>query len=53
MSVLGTMDDATRPVPTLSGATSAVARVAIYSTRMGEAVIVSTHNSDLKLMIKI
>ncbi len=40
-SVLRTMEGATRPVPTLSGTTSAVAGVAIYSTRMDEAVIVS------------
>ena len=36
------MEDATRLVPTLSGATSAVARMAIYSARMDEAAIVST-----------
>ncbi len=40
-SVLRKMEDATRPVPTLSGVTSVVATVAIYSTRMDEAVIVS------------
>ncbi len=42
MSVLRTMEGATRPVPTLSGATSVVARVAICSIRMGGAVTVST-----------
>ena len=46
MSVLRTMEGATRPVPTLSGATSVVARVAIYSTRMGEAAIVSTYHTE-------
>ncbi len=43
MSVLRIMEDATRTVPTLSGATSAVVRVAIYSTRMGEGVTVSIY----------
>ncbi len=40
-SVLRTMEGVTRPVPTLSGATSVVARVAICSTRMAKAVTVS------------
>ncbi len=42
MSVLETMEDATRLVPTQSGATSVIARVAICSTKMGEAAMVST-----------
>ncbi len=42
MSVLRIMEDATRTVPTLSGATSAVVRMAIYSTKMREAVMVSS-----------
>ena len=41
-SVLKIMEDATRPVPTLSVATSAVVRVAIYSTKMREDVMVSS-----------
>ncbi len=42
MSVLRIMEGATRPVSTLLGTMNAGARVAIYSTKMGEAVTVST-----------
>ena len=41
MSVPMIMEDVTRPVPTLLGATSAVVRVDIPSIRMRGAVIVS------------
>ncbi len=52
MSVLRKTEDATRPVPTLSGATSVVARVAIYSTRMEEAATVSTYHPDDTMIVK-
>ena len=47
MSVYQTMEDVTRPVPTLLGATSVVVGVAIHSTRMITAVMVSKQRTTV------